>query len=296
MTDFSDLLERMTRRANHDPLGAWATRTELSRLASTNEDVLHLGAWTAQVAGTVLGRFTEAVEFLTALRQHEALRGSLAETVRHSLWRAEAVQWWCTGAEAEAERAIQAGVHGPADECRLAGLAAQTLASRGRFGEALLHLRRAEETCRTLPPADPVVAQTAQVARNILTMVDHQLPLVQVLARTAAATLTAATPPGDWRHAHEALWQTARADLAAARMTTAHAAIHELSRLEDQHQAGPYERYRTAALAARLHALQGRTSAATQALEAAQDFAARAARLGHDLEAELTDLQKIILS
>ena len=295
MNDFADLLERMTRRANSDPVGAWAARDQLSALAASNEDVLHLGAWTAQVAGTILGQFIEAAGFLAGLRQHRALAGDTGEAVRRSLWRAEAVQWWCVGRDDQAERAIEAGVQGPSDQCRVSGLAAQTLASRGRFAEALLHLRKAEGLCRELPPTDPVVPQTAQVSRNILAMVDHQGSLLHLLARTAAATFTAATPPGDWRHAHEALWQTARADVAAGRPVPAHAAIHELSRLEDQHDAGPFERYRTAALAARLHALQGRTPAATQALEAAQDFAARATRFGYDLEAELTDLQKIVL-
>ncbi len=294
MTDFNDLLERMTHRANQDPVGAWATREQLAALAATPEEVLHLGAWTAQVAGTVLGHFIEGAGFLAGLRQHRALTGPAAEAVRASLWRAEAVQWWCVGREEAAEKAVAAGVHTVSDRCRIEGLAAQTLASRGRFSEAVLHLRRAEEACRGLPAHDAVVAQTAQVARNILTMADHQAPLIHLLARTAASALTTAAPPGDWRHAHEALWQTARADLASGRLTPAHAAIHELSRLEDQQKAGPFERYRTAALAARLHALQGRTAAAAQALEAAQDFATRAARLGHDLEAELTDLQKIV--
>jgi predicted Zn-dependent protease len=220
-TPFERLLQETVQLANRDPNAAFTKLDELYGKSQTEQDILQLGSIAVHLGATSLGRWAETSAFQQRLLQHPALIAD--STVARSLWRGLAVVERGAGRSDEAEKAIQKGVHGPADECRLAIMSAQTLAVRGRAQEAISYLRQTAALCHELPEKDEVIAQIATVAGNLLRVSEPQVRLAQELLIAAATASSAAIQrAGDWRAAHRALFQEGLSYCLAAKPTHAH--------------------------------------------------------------------------
>ena len=291
MTTFANRLQLIARRGESDAVTSWNELNGLPSLAVTATDVLQLGSLAAQVGGTVLGRFAEAADFMATLRTHAVVLD--VEEVQRSLWRAEGVMRRCAGSDDQTYRT--AGIASPADACRYAGVLAQTLAMRGRFAEALPHVREATTLCATLPTGDPVVAQTTVIAANIGRLALEHAHRAHDLALAAAeASLVSDGRQTDWRRQHLAQFAKVRALLIAGRPGEALRNLHGLMDLEDAQGAGAYERFHTAALACRAYHARGDTAQAARTLEACRDFAKRAT--ANDLREDLSSLEQLLAS
>ena len=289
MSTFAQRLQTIARRSEADAAGSWRELSELPAFAASPTDVLQLGSLAAQVAGTTLGRFEEAADFVAGLRAHAAVQDA-AEVLR-SLWRAEGVMRRCAGADDQVYRT--AGIATPADACRYAGVLAQTLAMRGRFQEALPFIQEATALCAQLPIEDAVVAQTTVIAANIGRIALDQAHRAHDLALAAAeASLVSDGRNSDWRRQHLAHFAKVRALLIAGRPGEALRTLHGLMDLEDIHAAGPFERFHTAALACRAYHARGDAAQAARTLEACHDFAKRATAA--DVSADLAALEKLL--
>lgn len=289
MTTFPSRLQAIARRGEADAPASWRELSELPALATSPTDVLQLGSLAAQVAGTTLGRFDEAADFVASLRNHALVQD--ATDVLRSLWRAEGVMRRCAGADDQPYRT--AGIATPADACRYAGVLAQTLAMRGRFHEALQPMREAAALCAQLPTDDAVVAQTTVIAANIGRLALDQAHRAHDLALAAAeASLVSDGRHGDWRRQHLAHFAKVRALLISGRPGEALRTLHGLMDLEDTHAAGPFERFHTAALACRAYHARGDTAQAARTLEACHDFAKRAT--AYDVSTDLTALEALL--
>ncbi len=298
MTSFAERLQKIAQRgqgaevggANHqDIAAAWVELSLMPTQANSAVDVLQLGSLAAQVAGTSLGRFVDAADFLAGLRNHPAVQDA-AEVVR-SLWRAEGVMRRCAGGDDHAHRT--AGISTPAEACRYAGVLAQTLAMRGRLNEALPHLREATGLCGQLAPDDAVVTQTTVIAANLGRLaLEHAHRAHELALAAGEASLASDGRQADWRRRHLAQFAMVRALLIAGRPGDALRTLHALMDLEDAQGAGAFERFHTAALACRAYHARGDDAQAARTLEACRDFAKRAT--ANDVSADLTELEKIL--
>lgn len=291
MTSFPERLQTIARQAEQEPATAWQATQALAPAVVTALDAVHLGAIAAQLAGAALGHFRDGARFVAELRTLPVVVA--APEAQRSLWRAEAVLRRCAG-ESDAE-ALSRGITGPADRCRFVGLLAQTLAARGRLGEALAPAQEAATLADSLPLTDPVVAQTALVAQNLARMASEHARQAHDLA-LAAANASAASDgrSAEWQRQHLALFTRMRTLLLAGRPGEALRGMHQLMDLEDRHQAGPFERFHTASLACRAYHARGDQPQAARTLEACRDFARRATT--HDLTGELAGLERLLAS
>ena len=289
MTSFPERLQTIARQAEQEPASAWQAAQALAPVVATALDAVHLGAISAQLAGAALGHFRDGARFVAELRMLPVV--AAAPEAQRSLWRAEAVLRRCAG-ESDAE-ALRHGITGPADRCRFVGLLAQTLAARGRLGEALAPAQEAATLADSLPLTDPVVAQTALVAQNLARMANEQARQAHALALAAADASAASDGRStEWQRQHLALFTRMRTLLLAGRPGEALRGMHQLMDLEDRHQAGPCERFHTASLACRAYHARGDQPQAARTLEACRDFARRAT--AHDLTGELTGLERLL--
>jgi hypothetical protein len=127
-----------------------------------------------------------------------------------------------------------------------------------------------------LDPKDEVIMQVATVAGNLMRIAEPQVKLAQqLLVSSAFAHSTALSRIGDWRLTHRAWFQQGLAYCLAAKPTQALRCVQLMMEFEDNHNAGPAERYMTAALACRAQAVRGQFKIAAGAMEACQDFAKR---------------------
>ncbi len=291
MTWFPERLQTIAHQAEQEPASAWQAAQALVPAVATALDAVHLGAVAAQLAGAALGHFRDGARFVAELRNLPVVAAN--PEAQRSLWRAEAVLRRCAG-ESDAE-ALSHGITGPADRCRYVGLLAQTLAARGRLGEALAPAQEAATLADSLPLTDPVVAQTALVAQNLARMASEHARQAHDLA-LAAANASAASDgrAAAWQRQHLALFTRMRTLLLAGRPGEALRGMHQLMDLEDRHQAGPFERFHTAALACRAYHARGDQPQAARTLEACRDFARRATT--HDLTGELAGLERLLAS
>jgi hypothetical protein len=289
MTSFPERLQAIVRQAEQEPASAWQAAQALVPEVGTALDAVHLGAVAAQLAGAALGHFRDGARFVTTLRQLSVV--TAAPDALRSLWRAEAVLRHCAGDDER--EALSHGISGPADRCRYVGLLAQTLAARGRLAEALAPAQETAALADSLPLTDPVVAQTALVAQNLARMASEHARHAHDLALAAASASAASDGrAGEWQRQHLALFTRMRTLLLAGRPGEALRGMHQLMDLEDRHQAGPFERFHTAALACRAYHARGDQPQAARTLEACRDFARRATN--HDLSGELAGLERIL--
>lgn len=289
MTTFAHRLHLIARRGDSDAATSWTELLDMPALATSASDVLQLGSIAAQIGGTVLGRFEEAADFVVTLRAHTAVQNS--DEVLRSLWRAEGVMRRCSGGDDQPHRT--AGIFSSADACRYAGVLAQTLAMRGRFTDALPHVREATTLCATLPLGDAVVAQTTVIAANIGRLaLDHAHRAHDLALAAAEASLVSDGRQIDWRRQHLAQFAKVRALLIAGRPGEALRTLHGLMDLEDAQGAGAFERFHTAALACRAYHARGDSAQAVRTLEACRDFAKRAT--ANDVSADLTALEQLL--
>jgi hypothetical protein len=289
MKTFTDRLQTLAKQAERDPLGTWAQFAALPAEATSAQDILTLGALGAQIAGTALGRFDEAAAFVTGLRAHPAVQQ--APEVLRSLWRAEGVMRRCAGQDDGVARGH--GIAGADDACRYAGVVAQTLTARGRLAEALPFLQEAAMAAQRLSANDPVVAQTALVAQNIARIAaTHAHQAHDLLQAAGHAAVASDGRSADWHRRHLALFTRTRVLLVIGRPGEALRGLHELMDLEDQNNAGAFERFHTAALACRAYQARGDAAQAGRTLEACRDFATRAS--SHDLSTEIAALEQML--
>ena len=290
-TPFERLLQETVQIANRDAASAYTRLDELFGKSLTEQDVLQLGAFSVHLGATALGHFDECVAFQRRLLTHPGLNAD--SPVARSLWRGLSVVLSCAGKQTEAEDAAKRGVTGPSDGCRLAVMTAQTLAMRARVAEALPHLRKAAELCRTLNSGDEVITQVAAVSGNLLRLAEPQARLAHDLLLAAVdANAAALFHTQDWRIRHAMRFQHGQALLLAGQPTQALGLVQEMMEQEDLHDAGPGERFWTVSLACRAQAMRGQPKVAAGALEACQDFARRienanAAKTAQDALADL---------
>jgi hypothetical protein len=273
-TPFERLLQETAQLANQDPQGAFTRLDELYGKSLTEQDVLQLSAFAVHLGAGGLARFDETAALQRKLLGHPAV--AAGSPAARSLWRALAVVLTLAGRREGVDEAVSRGVTNRAEECRLAIMTAQLLTVRGRANDAIGHLRQASLLCRDLDAKDEVLAQVATVSAQLLRMAEPQLRLGQELVLAAAAAHSAAlSRHADWRHNHRAWFQHGHAYLLAAKPTQALRCVQAMMELEDVHDAGPFERFHTANLAARAQAIRGQLKIASGALEACQDFARR---------------------
>ncbi len=286
MTTFANRLQIITQQSERDPQGAWRDVLLLPDHAQTSTDVLQLGALVTQL-GAVLKRFNEAIAAVVSLRTH-AQAAEVPEVCR-SLWRAEGVLRFCAGSSDSEARAN--GIASESDACRYAGALARTLASAGRPEAALPFLREAATRCAAVPADDPVLAQTAAIAAGFSSLAQRQLDQArELLVASATAIMASEGRHPEWQRRHLALFNEVRSLLLSGKPAAALRAIPLLMDLEDEHQAGAFQRFHTAALACRAYLARGDEAQAARTLEACRDFARRATE--HDLSGEVAHLER----
>ncbi len=274
LTPFARLLKETADTAAQNPDAAFARLDELYGKSSAPAEVLQLGTFAAHLGGATLGRWEPTAAFLNRLVAHPGAANDA--TVVRSIWRAIAVMHRCGGRSADADAAAKQGCNGPGDTCRLALMTGHTLAARGRTAEALPFLREAAKLVKDLDARDEAVAMAATVAGNLMRVAEQQVRLAHEMLSTVTDVHQAALDKhGDWRVRHRALFQTGQARLLAAQPGAALATVQAMMALEDASQAGPLERFFTAALACRAQHLRGQDRVAQGALEACRDYAKR---------------------
>lgn len=271
-TPFARLLKETADLAAQDTEAAFARLDDLYGKSSAAGEVLQLGTFAAHLGGATLGRWDATAAFLAKLVAHPAVAGDA--TVTRSLWRAIAVMQRCAGRNADA--AAQQGCQGAGDTCRLALMTGHTLAARGRGADALAFLREAAKTLKGLDAKDEAVTMAATVAGNLMRVAEQQARLAhEVLNAVTDVHQAAWDRCADWRGRHRALFQTGQARLLAAQPAGALGTVQAMMALEDANQAGPLERFFTAALACRAQILRGQERVALGALEACRDYVKR---------------------
>lgn len=289
---YARLLEQASAMAERDPLGAWERRDQLYQFQLADDEALHLTSFALEVGGARLGRFADCADLLRRILLLPGIDPQ-GETAR-STWRALAVVLELAGDGKGAEEARTHGVVRQADACRLAGMTAHLCLARGRIEEAVQALTRAAELCLGLPPGDPVLKQTADIARAAACRAKRTLREARRLLLAGAAGLDAAGEAAqEWRLRQLAAAHRGRAALADGDADRAAAALRTMMDLDDAHQAGPEERFLTAALAYRHHRARGQATQARQALEACRDFASRAAETCPRLAGKLKRLEDL---
>ena len=293
-TPFERLLQTVAQQANQDPLGAFQRLDELYGKSLTEQDVLQLAALSVHLGTTGLGRYDETIAFQHRLQKHPALTAE--GEVARSIWRGLAVTLLCANRREAAMEAAAKGVNGPNDACRLAIMTAQTLLVRGRGAEAMPHLAQATKLVAELPATDEVVGNMAMIANNLMRLVEPQVRMSQdLIVAVAQANRAAWARHPEWRARHRALYQHGQALLLAARPTATLAIVQAMMEIEDQHEAGPLERFFTAALACRAQGVRGQFKIAAGALEACQDFAKRVEEgQRQQVGAALTELEQVL--
>jgi hypothetical protein len=294
-TPFERLLQETVQLANRDPGAAFARLDDLYGKSLSEQDVLQLGSFAVHLGATSLGRWQETAAFQHRLLTHPALIPD--SPIAHSLWRGLAVVERGAGRTEAAAEAISKGVHGIADECRLAVMSAQTLAVRGRAQEGIAYLRQAALLCADLDPKDEIIMQVASVAGNLMRLAEPQVRLAQeLLIASATAHSSALSRASDWRITHRAWFQQGLAYCLSAKPMEALRCVQLMMEFEDRHGAGPAERYMTAALACRAQAVRGQFKIAAGALEACQDFAKRVDQpdMAKQIQLSLTELESFL--
>ena len=135
------LLAEVSEQAQKEPLAAFGRLQECYNKSLTDMDVRHLGAFTANLGGSGLGRFDDAITFIETLLDHPALEEG--GDTEHSLWRAIACLQRCAKREVPAAEAMAKGARNANETARVEALSAQMLAARGRAPEAMPMLEAA---------------------------------------------------------------------------------------------------------------------------------------------------------
>lgn len=272
---FDRLLQQAVKRAETDPAGAFDQLDELYGKSLTDADVRNLSGFAAHLGGAGLGRWPETIAFLRRCLEHDGLdHGKESE---RSIWRALAVIYTCAGDQEAATDAIAAGVRNEAEHCRVAALTAQTLAARRKLAEAKPHLDQAIELLDQVPDGDEILTQLAMIAGNLGRMAETRFRAARdLLVSATGATDAAMRRLGDVGNRHKALYQRGRALALAGRPAEALVFVQEMMQLEESMQAGPVERFYSAALACRSQIVRGQFRIANQALNACQDFVGQA--------------------
>lgn len=276
---FDTHLLRLEHLAGRDPAAAWSERT-LLLIAGDGDEVVQAATLALAVGGLALGRWSEVEHFAAQLLARDA-----DPAARRCCWRLRAVARLLLGEAAESELAARQGVAGPDEACRLAAVMAQALTGAGRLDEAAAQLRHAAHLANGLPPADPAAAQAVEVADAVLERAVDLHQRAHRLALEAGDALVEAADAGAWRARHRALARRAHALLDLEETVQPGLDLEELMRIEDEHQAGPGERFWSAAAHCRILLLTHGAGAARAAWEAAHDFAQRA--VGDDPDRDL---------
>ncbi len=292
---FTHAMHEISQRGRLDPAGAFAACGDLLAKTSSPAGVLHLAQAVMPLACAGLNQPQRAAEFIDRCLAHPA--AAEAQTARglHRCLSVVAELRRDLGTAAH-ERAL--GIGTPADDCRLAVLAAQLFVACNRRSEALHHLRRAAALVRDLPPGDAAAAVVESVAAEIADAAQTQARDLHALVEAAAAANLAATNRhADWRQRHLAWHHYGLALLTSGQPTKALAAVARLIELENLHASGPAQRFLSANLACRAQAMRGQFRIAAQAGEACRAFAAAAMREGAvpaDLGPALDDLERYV--
>ena len=274
-TPFDRLLAEVSEQAQKEPLAAFGRLQELYNKSLTDMDVRLLGAFTANLGGSGLGRFDDGITFIETLLDHPALEAE--GDTEHSLWRAIACLQRCAKREVPAAEAMAKGARNASERARVESLSAQMLAARGRAPEAMPMLEAALEL---IPECDEeeTLVQIAQIAYGISALAEQNFKASQRLL-TAASNVGFATQMSSskWRNRHKSAYHRGNAHVMCGEPREALNQVQTMMKLEEEHQAEvlDLERFFTAILACRAQILRGQFRVATGAYEAATDFARR---------------------
>jgi hypothetical protein len=292
-TPFQRLLQEVSKEARQDPQAAFSHLGEIYGKTTSDAELLQFCAFATNLGTAALGLFDETERLLRSCLEHPALTAD--SPTRRSIHRALAVVLVCADRAEDSAREERAGVTTPAESCRFAGAAAQTLLARNRLADAIPFLRRATELCAQVPPGDDVLAQTAGIAANLMRVAEPQCLLAHDLMTTAATAAAAAAARGDdWQASHKALFHCGKAWLLAGQPTRALGVAQRMMRLEQEHDAGPMERFYAANLACRAQAVRGQFKVAAGAMGACQKYATQAEQAGEPLGPALEDLERFV--
>ncbi len=289
------LLNEVQTLAKDAPAQALARLDEVLGKTTEEREIQAVAALGANLAGSVLAQWDAGLALMERCLVHPALGPQ--SPVRRSVWRAKAVLLLGQGRKDLSTHALDQGASTPAERCRFHGMAAQTLAARSRFPEATTQLRLASDLAAGVPTGDEVVTQTAMIATNLLRMADGTAHVMKRLMLAATAALQSSMGRSDdWRARHRAWFHLGRAELQAGHAARSLAVVQQLMTLEDTHNAGPGERFHTAALACRAQTVRTQFRVAAAAFEACQDFCQRidAGPARQEAESALRELEQFM--
>jgi tetratricopeptide (TPR) repeat protein len=274
-TPFDRLLAEVSQQAQKEPLSAFGRLQECYNKSLTDMDVRHLGAFTANLGGSGLGRFDDAITFIETLLDHPALeQGGDTE---HSLWRAIACLQRCAKREVPAAEAMAKGARNANERARVEALSAQMLAARGRAPEAIPMLEAALALIPDCDNEDNKV-QIAQIVYGISAIAEQNLNVFQKLLSAASSVGYATQEDSEkWRNRHKSAYHRGNAHVMCGEPREALNQVQAMMKLEEEHAPDvvALERFFTAILACRAQILRGQFRVATGAYEAATDFARR---------------------
>ena len=274
-TPFDRLLSEVGTQAQKEPLAAFGRLQECYNKSLTDMDVRRLSALAANLGGSGLGRFDDAITFIETLLDHPALDGG--GDTEHSLWRAIACLQRCAKREVPAAEAMAKGARNANERARVEALSAQMLAARSRAPEALPML---EAALALIPDIDDeeTLVQIAQIAFGISSMAEQGVAASQRLL-SASSSLSHATllDSPKWRNRHKSAYHRGNAHILCGEPREALIQVQTMMELEDEHseEVLDVERFFTAILACRAQLLRGQIRVASGAYEAASDFARR---------------------
>jgi len=271
-TPFERTLAQLAEQARRDPVGAYGRIEDAFNKSLTEADVQQLVTFATSLGGS-LARFAETVEFLDRMAGHSALgdRSPVVPSIR----RAQAVMHRCAGDQEAAEKAVGEGVTSPSDACRLEIMTAQTLASCGRPSQALAYLDQARARLGEVGDDEELLGQVSLIGLNLLRLAEQQTLAARAMLLGASETaLAAGRRAGAWQARHQARYQRARALVLAGRPKQALDQVQEMLALEAENDAGPVERFFSAAVACQAQVLRGQLRIAAGARDACRDFAA----------------------
>jgi hypothetical protein len=275
-TPFDRLLGEVARQAQQEPLAAFGRLQECYNKSLTDQDVRNLGGFAANIGGTVLGRWDDAITFIQSLFDHPALEAE-GETAR-SLWRALACLQHCAGHPEAVAEAVEKGVQTDAERVRVSVLTAQMLSARARSAEAIPLLQEVADNMDQVPEGDEVRIQAAQVAIAVSNMAEQQLAMARelILASSSVGVAALTTSPR-WQERHRSLYQRGHAFVLAGKPREALDVVASLMAVEEEagDNVGDLERFFTASLACRAQVLRGQMRVAAAAHEACTDYAGR---------------------
>jgi hypothetical protein len=295
-TPFERVLTDLSSQAQRDPLGAFRRLQDAWNAAQTDNDVLRLCSFGANLGAGMLGRFDDAIAFLDQLQGHQAVQEG-DETFR-SIERAICVCARVAGHTQRAEDALMLGARTESERCRVEIMTAQILLARQRLGEAAEYLDRARTLLQILGSA----AQHSEIRSVAVTVAAHVSRFGASQIHEARKAVLAASAllcdegsfAKDWVQQHEAHFQRAEALTLAGEPQGALGEVQAMLALESVHPATNTHRAFSSLAGCNAQRLRGQFQIARQAATACRQFldGVEPLALRQEIESRLKNLEQ----